>query len=368
MSDKKQNKSIVFLAFLSLCLCYMLPNYAQYQISPLGPQVMQEYGLDLGQLSSLFSAPMIPAVFFSLAGGLLIDRFGPKGVIGVGLVLTTAGCMMRFFCGSYLPLFIAMLLTGFTACFITAGAGKIVGDLYGPENVPARMGILMAASTGAMTIANLTTAFFSSIKAAFIVAAVFSCICTVLWFFFVRNPKSKSDNSSSGSSMSKCLKVCLSNWNVWLISLALFFIMAANVVMGSFLPTALAFRKMDGTTAGVMAACYTLGNLAGCFAAPMAIKVLKSQKKTIFLFAILSAIGVAFAWQMPGTLLIALMLFLTGTFLGGNDSHSNGISSTAREHWPGLCRNCWRGDWYDSDFRCSSDSQLCYFTHCRWKF
>lgn len=31
----------------------------------------------------------------------------------------------------------------------------------------------------------------------------------------------------------------------------------------------------------------------------------------------MSAIGVAFAWQMPGILLIALMLFFTGTFLGG---------------------------------------------------
>lgn len=170
MTNTKKQAGIASVSFVILCVCLMVPNYAQYQVSPLGPQVIAEYGMELAQLSSLFSAPMIPAIFFSLIGGILI---------------------------------------------------------------------------------------------------------------------------------------------------ALFFIMAANVAIGSFLPTALGARGVAATTAGTMAAFYTIGNLLGCFAAPAAIGILKSQKKVLFLFAVLAAIGIAGAWMIPNTILLAVALLLTGTFLGG---------------------------------------------------
>ena len=66
-----------------------------------------------------------------------------------------------------------------------------------------------------------------------------------------------------------------------------------------------------------MAACYTLGNLLGCFAAPATIQLLKSQKKTLSLYAVLAAVGIVFAWRIPNLVLLAVALCLTGTFLGG---------------------------------------------------
>ena len=117
--------------------------------------------------------------------------------------------------------------------------------------------------------------------------------------------------------MGECLKVAMKSGSVWIVAFALFFIMAANVVIGSFLPTALSTRGVSETTAGTIAAFYTVGNLLGCFAAPAAIKALNSQKKVLLLFAILAAAGVAFAWQIPSIALLAIAMLLTGTFLGG---------------------------------------------------
>ena len=321
MTDqKKTGAKPAMVSFVVLCICYMVPNYAQYQVSPMGTQIIAQYGLELSQLSSLFTAPMIPAIFFSLIGGLLIDQFGFKGVIGVGMALTAAGCVWRLFCGSYLPLFLATLLTGFSACFINAGGGKIIGSLFGASAVPAKMGILMAASTAGMTIANLTTAYFPTIDAAFTVSAVFAVVCAVLWFLFVRAPKQQetaAEVPEAGPGMGECLKVAMKSGSVWIVAFALFFIMAANVVIGSFLPTALSTRGVSETTAGTIAAVYTAGNFLGCVVAPAALKVLKSQKKVLLLFAILAAAGVAFAWQIPSIALLAIAMLLTGTFLGG---------------------------------------------------
>lgn len=315
---RKEHKIPVGILFVVLCFCYMIPNYVQYQLSPLGSQLMEYYGLDLGNLSSLFSAPMIPTIFLSLAGGILIDRLGPKNVIGIGLVLTAAGCVARIFCNQYGQLFVCMMLTGVTACFITAGAGKIISSIYQTENIAAKMGILMAFSTGAMTIANLTTAYFSSVRTAFMLGAAIACIGAVLWIGLMKNLESEHDASEEKKeSMAECLKHALKERGVWLTAFSLFFIMAANVVISSFLPTALAGRGVAAGTAGTMAACYTMGNLLGCFAAPATIKILKSQKKTLILFAVLAAAGIAFAWKIPGVVMLGVCLCLTGTFLGG---------------------------------------------------
>jgi len=316
----KKASGMITISFIVLCLCYMVPNYAQYQVSPLGTVIMERYGIGLSQLSTLFSAPMIPAIFLSLIGGLLIDKFGAKGVIGCGLILGTVGCAWRIFCANFTPLFISTMLTGFTACFITAGCGKIIANLYGPENVPGKMGVLMACSTGAMTIANFTTAYFQSVTSAFTVAAIFAAVATVLWFVFEKNPKGAQeqvDATAGTPSMGQCLKVTLKSRGVWFASVALFFIMSANVVIGSFLPTALASRGVSPTIAGTMAACVTIGNLLGCFVAPFCIRMIHSQKKVLICFGIIAAIGLCFAWQIPNMIFLAVALLLTGVFMGG---------------------------------------------------
>ncbi len=315
---QKGHKIPVGVLFAVLCFCYMIPNYVQYQLSPLGPQMMEQYGLELGNLSSLFSAPMIPAIFLSLAGGILIDRLGPKNVIGIGLILTAAGCVARIFCVQYGQLFACMMLTGVTACFITAGAGKIISGIYRTENIAAKMGLLMAFSTGSMTLANLTTAYFKGIRNAFIFGALVACFGAILWLLMMKNPETDSEMAQQEQeSMRACLHIVLKEKGVWLTAFALFFVMAANVAVSSFLPTALASREITSETSGTMAACYTLGNLLGCFAAPATIQLLKSQKKTLSLYAVLAAVGIVFAWRIPNLVLLAVALCLTGTFLGG---------------------------------------------------
>lgn len=317
MSHQKRKISTGVL-FALLCFCYMLPNYVQYQLPSLGTQLMDEYGLTLGNLSSLFSAPMIPAIVFSLAGGMLLDRLEPKMVIGVGLVLTAIGSIGRIFCVQFGFLFVCMMLTGMTACFITAGAGKIISGIYQTEDISSKMGVLMACSTGAMTVANLTTSYLGSVHTAFLIGAVIASIGVVLWFGLMKRSDLETvDTKRKQENIVYCIRVVLKEQGVWIVAFALFFVMAANVVMSSFLPTALISKGVHSKIAGILAACYTQGNLLGCFVAPLSIKCLKSQKKTLIIFAILAAAGITFAWQIPKTIVTGIVLCLTGIFLGG---------------------------------------------------
>ena len=65
-------------------------NYAQYQLSPLGPEITAALGLNAAQFSSAFSAPMIPAFLLSFFAGALSDRWGC-------LLYTSARHLGRYF-------------------------------------------------------------------------------------------------------------------------------------------------------------------------------------------------------------------------------------------------------------------------------
>ncbi len=301
------------------CLANFIPNFAQYQASHFGSVIMERFGIEPGQFSLLFSSPMIPAIFLALVAGILIDKFGAKQVVGIGMAVTTLGCAIRIMAGSFEVLLVGTALTGFAACFINSGAAKILAGYYGPEGVGSKMGIFMAASTLAMTVALATSAAFGDIAPAFTVSAIISLVGTVLWFVVLKNPDGESSSQAEhGPSIGDCLKVVLASRNTWMIALALAFILGGNVVMGSFAPTILAEKGIDAAMAGIITSLYTLGNLAGCFTAPVLVGVTGGRQKPVLLaYAVLAAIGVAFAWMPGNAVVVAICMFLAGNFVGG---------------------------------------------------
>jgi len=78
---KKERYRLVIL--LIACIAMFSPNYAQYQLSPLAPCLMTDLGISNTEFASIFSAPMIPAIFLSLGAGILVDRFGAKKSLGL---------------------------------------------------------------------------------------------------------------------------------------------------------------------------------------------------------------------------------------------------------------------------------------------
>ena len=309
-------KNSASLSFGVLCLCMMVPNFIQYQVSSLGPAVMKQYAMSLSQLSMLFTAPMIPAVFLSLTAGLLIDKFGAKAIIGAGMVITTIGAVGRIVGKNFPVMLVTTLLTGFSITFINAGSGKIIGNLFSPQKVPEKMSILMAASSLAMSISNLTSAYFPSVTAAFVSAAVFSCIATVLWFVLEKDYAAE-QQSCQRADMVMCVKVVFKNGDVWFVAFASFFFMASNVVIGSFLPTALSFKGISSTTAGTIAALYTIGSLIGCFFVSFCIQKVHSQRIVLIAFAAISAVGMALSLLICNVVFMAIIIFVTGVFMGG---------------------------------------------------
>lgn len=317
------------MILLLLTFNYLVPNYVQYQVSPLGPVIMERFGLSTSQFSALFTASMIPAIFLSIPGGVLMDRIGPKKVIGCGLVVASAGCLFRIGAQTYPALLAATVLTGFAATFINAGAGKILIGYYPAEQINAKMGIVVAGANIGMTAAMFTSARFPGIREAFIAGAILELIATIVWFLFMKDPgreateaekqryRAAEKNSSASEYMRDSLHVALHSRNVWFTGLTMFFLMGMNVLFNSFAPTALAAKGVDAVAAGNISAFITIGNLAGCFIIPPVIARTGRQKTALAAVAVLGCIGIIFSWYITSMALLTTVFFLTGVCLGG---------------------------------------------------
>ena len=273
-------------------------NYFQYQLSPLAPQLMQELEMTPVQFSSIFSAPMLSAIFLGIIAGILSDKFGVKKICSVGLVIMAVGLWIRPFAGSYLAMYTAMVLSGFGITFLNINMSKIIGGWFAPEKIGPIMGVTMVGCTLGMTFGTATTAFFPSTKSAFIVSAVFETIILVLWILFMKDGNTGENNSTAENRSAKeAFIASAKSKNVWLVGICLMCIMGCNVCLTSFLPTAMESRGISIQTAGMLTAALTVGNMVGSLAGTILIARIGKMKPCLLIFSLIVAVCSAIAWS-----------------------------------------------------------------------
>lgn len=185
MNKKHYNVVIVTVFFLAL----FVGNYFQYQLSPLATRLMTDLNITQLEYSSIFSAPMLSAIFLGIIAGILADKFGVKKVTTIGLVIMAAGLWIRPFAASYLPMYLAMILAGFGTTFLNVNMSKILGSWFTPDKIGPMMGITMIGCTLGMTLGVGTTAMLPSTQFAFFLSAVLEAIILFLWIVFMKEKK-----------------------------------------------------------------------------------------------------------------------------------------------------------------------------------
>ena len=314
---KKQNGiGYAWVILLVVCLANFTPSFAQYQMSPIAGELMERFSLNKSQFASIFSAPMIPSIFLSLASGLLVDKFGAKKVIAIGLIIASIGISGRLFATSYETLLIPMILAGFSATFLNANGAKILGSWFPAEKVSMVMGISLASSTIGMTVGLSTTALFPGIKTAFMAASMLSVIMLIVWLFFMKESKGVKEQNET-IPMKECISRVVKNKFIWIIALCLMFTMGCNVTMSTFLPAVLNAKGVDVSLAGAMSALVTVGNLCGSIFAPMIAVKFKNNRVFIFSLGLCAAVFTILAGRIPVGLGLTLCLFIVGVSIGG---------------------------------------------------
>lgn len=317
-------KNTKWLVFTIMCLAYMPGGYAQYQLSVFAPDLMQSFGLTTSQFSSLFTAPMIVAIFLSFVGGMISDKAGAKKIVDIAFVIAIIGMVGRIFANSFISFFLCMTLTGFSNMFVNINASKITGSWFEPEKIGLLMGVFALCGQLPGAFATATTAvLFNNRTSAFIVSAAFGVLVFILWLLFVKDkPDEKMSEEqkiepNEQPSMSEALKAVLSNKAVWLIAVCIMMVLGSTVTLSTFMPTALqAMHGIDLAVSGTIASMLTLGNCVGSILGPIAFAKIKNVKVFISGTALLSFIGILVCWRFPSIIILYILVLFTGIMLG----------------------------------------------------
>ena len=305
---------------IAVGMLHFVGNFAQYQMSPIAARIIEQMGLTATQYSSAFSAPMAPAVFFSLVVGIVVDKLGVKRPIALTLVISVVGMIMRMFAVNYAMLYLSLFLLGASTMMANVNSSKILAQWFPREQVGAVLGIAMALASAGQAVGLATGAMFPTNWAAYLFATVLGVVSLVWWMLFVRDahPQQETVAAVQAPPIRECLKVALKNRYVWVIGFCMLANIAASVTLASMLPSALAERGVDSVTAGVVSAVFTIGGMFGCIVIPNLVARNGGKRRLILIgFCVVYALGMWLGWKAPMGPLLFVVMFVTGFCMGG---------------------------------------------------
>jgi len=313
--SKHQLSSYRWVILLIMWCTMFIAVGSQFQVAGLAYKIIPELNLTPSGFALVLSAPMLPAVFFSIAAGALADKFGVKRVVAVGFVLSIVGVYFRYLATDFWGIFFLMFLSGLCPALLNANASKLIGAWFPIEQMGTAMGIYFTAAGVGMSTALATSALFPSVKSAYITAGIIMFAAWILWMIFIKVHPQRALESHS-EPVFKYIGVAARSKNVWLAGLALMLFMGANMTFVGFLPNALTqVRGIDPAQAGLMASVVTFGVILGNIVGPVMSDGIGRIKPFLAPVAFVGAAFMYISWISQG-MTIWIMLAVVGVSLG----------------------------------------------------
>lgn len=311
-------KGYKYVILVLICMCGLSACYCQYQMAPMAQEIINTYGISQLQYSTIFSAPMVPAILCSLAAGMIVDKIGAKRVVFLCLIIAAAGLWLRIFARGYAMLYICMLCPGFAATFVNATNAKIFREWFPVKQTGLAVGIFLAVSALGMTIGTGATAMLPSLRTAFILAGILASITAVCWGLFMKEKRIEiSHDADKKHSAVQYLKDVVKNRDIMLGSAGIMCTFGNYMVISTYLPTFLQNKGLSPVKAGAMASVVSIGYLAGCILTPIFADRVGNVRKVIFVFALAGAFLSASVCIIPTGAVLTFLLFLAGVCIGG---------------------------------------------------
>ncbi|MDQ1834858.1 MFS transporter [Massilia scottii] len=177
--------AIFFSVFLPFALGHYLSSLLRTVNAVLAPNLVQSLSLTSGQLGLLTSAFFFSFALVQLPVGIALDRYGPRKVQLVLMLLAGSGALMFAHGNSFAELVVARAVIGFGlgGCFMSAV--KSISGWIAPDRLPSVHGYLIAVGGLGAASATLPVRLalqFTDWRGLFIVlGALAACVGLLIW-------------------------------------------------------------------------------------------------------------------------------------------------------------------------------------------
>jgi MFS family permease len=199
-SDQKPARlsgvAVFFYVFLPFALGHYLSSLLRTVNAVLAPQLVGSLALTSGQLGLLTSAFFFAFALVQLPVGIALDRYGPRKVQLVLLLVAAAGALMFARGASFTELVLARAVIGcgLGGCFMSAV--KAISTWITPTRLPSVQGYLIAVGGLGAASATLPVRLalqYTDWRGLFtILGALVACAALMIWLVSPRSPANAS--------------------------------------------------------------------------------------------------------------------------------------------------------------------------------
>ncbi len=195
-------------------LAYFSFGLVSGAIPPLIGPVRGELGLSLSAMGSILGAWPLVFIATSVPAGALIDRFGLRISVTMGIVLISLSGVMRAVATDYVTLFLAVATFGLGGPFVSIGAPKLISIWFNQRDRGTAMGVYMTAPAVGRIVA-LSTAnsilmpwYGSSWRLTLATYAGVALLAGLIWWVLARDvPHSGEEKQGAYGSFASSLSV-----------------------------------------------------------------------------------------------------------------------------------------------------------------
>ncbi|MDP2743445.1 MAG: MFS transporter [Dehalococcoidia bacterium] len=182
--------------WLMLAIAFLAPFaflFTMQTAPPLFPSISKEFGLTHAAAAGVMLFVALPAVFLSIPGGFLTDKYGSKKMGLLGLALVFLGAMMTAIAPSFGFLQVGRAIVGIGGALLFAAAPPLIFQWFSGREIGLAMGIwaltMPLATTLSFNLMGRVELAYGSWRAGFWISTVVAAVILLLYAALIQEKR-----------------------------------------------------------------------------------------------------------------------------------------------------------------------------------
>lgn len=124
-------------------LMYFVFGVVITSVAPLATQILDDLGISYSEIGIIMGFWMMPYVLLAGAAGVIIDRWGLRKSLFLGVMIIALSEGLRYFASGFVSLLLSVALFGLGGPMVSLGSPKIISVWFGAKSRGLAVGIYM---------------------------------------------------------------------------------------------------------------------------------------------------------------------------------------------------------------------------------
>ena len=274
--------------------------------------IKNDFGLEDKIAQFLPSMALIWFFLFSVPAGLLVERYGKRKLVNIGMALTGFAMLAPFIHYSFPVMLVAFIILGIGNTIVQVAANPLLHDVVAKDKYSSFMSLSQFIKATCSLLGPVIAAFaamqFGEWKLVYAVYSIISFL-TVLWLSFTPITEAKLESKPATFKSSFSL---LGNKAILLLVIGIFMIVGAEVGMNSNIANYLQNRfhlTLDNASLGI--SLFFTAEMIGRFIGAVLLRFIKT--KVFFqISTILAIAGIILLLVTPNVWFARIAIFVVG--------------------------------------------------------